>query len=184
MSECTRLSIPFGVYFISYATNHDTFQAELDRTFEAIGQYHLDYPVVMDIETDESASVDKDSLTSWIIDGANQIKSKGYYPCLYTGLYFSQNYIDMTRIREAGIDLWVAAYRATKPDVECTMWQYDSQHKVSGISGNCDVNYAWVDYPSIINTPEKTEDEPIVEESKEEKKSCSFLDLLRKIFKF
>ena len=30
------------------------------------------------------------------------------------------------------------------------MWQYSSKGSLPGINGNCDMNYAYKDYPSII----------------------------------
>lgn len=187
ITECERLNIPHGVYFISYAKNYDTFKAEFDKTIEALNGRELEYPLVMDIETNSSASVDKETLTSWIISMAEEIRSKGYMPCLYSGLNFSNTHINMSRIYEADIDFWVAAYRSTKPDVPCVMWQYNSEHKVTGISGNCDVNYCYVEYfldGSTEEAPEETTPTRVVEESKEETRHCSLLDLLRKIFKF
>lgn len=146
ITECERFGIPHGVYFFSCAKDYDTFKAEFDKTIEALGGRELTYPLVMDIESESNASVGKETLTSWIITMAQEIKSKGYKPCLYSGLNFSNTYIDMSKIYEAGIDFWVAAYRSKKPDVQCAMWQYNSQHKVSGINGDCDVNYCYVDY--------------------------------------
>ena len=32
-----------------------------------------------------------------------------------------------------------------------SMWQYSSKGMVNGITGNVDMNYCYVDYPSIIN---------------------------------
>ena len=48
---------------------------------------------------------------------------------------------------------WVAQY-ASKCSYkgEYGIWQYSSKGKVDGISGNVDMDYSYIDYPSIIKT--------------------------------
>lgn len=47
--------------------------------------------------------------------------------------------------------VWLAQY-ASKPTYsgKYGMWQYSSTGKVNGISGNVDMNWCYVDYPSAI----------------------------------
>ena len=68
---------------------------------------------------------------------------------VYTYLYYSRIELDMNRL--AKYDLWIAHYAAVCGyKGSYGMWQYTSNGKVPGVAGNCDCNYAYKDYPSII----------------------------------
>ena len=68
---------------------------------------------------------------------------------VYTYLYYSRNELDMARL--AKDDLWIAHYaKACGYTGAHGMWQYTSTGKVAGVSGNCDCNWAYKDYSTII----------------------------------
>ena len=58
------------------------------------------------------------------------------------------NYIDCNRVRDNGIDLWVAHYGVSEPRINYPyeMWQYTSSGKIAGIDGNVDLNYSYKKY--------------------------------------
>jgi len=149
-SECKRMGLPIGTYFYSVAKNWEEFSGEIDLCFEALNSKTLELPLAMDIESESCASIGKDGLTAMILQGKSKIEDKCFYPMLYSGLNYSQNYIDMNKIEEAGLDFWLAAYRKTEPDLEHTMWQYTSQGSVEGVSGDCDLSYCYTNYPQIV----------------------------------
>lgn len=148
-SECKRVGFPIGTYFYSVAKNLDEFNGELDLCFEALNSKSLEMPLAMDIESDGCASIGKDGLTNIILQGKKRIEDKCFYPMLYSGLNYSQNYIDMNKIKSANLDFWLAAYRKVEPEVEHTMWQYTSQGTIDGVSGDCDLSYCYLNYPQI-----------------------------------
>ena len=45
---------------------------------------------------------------------------------------------------------WYARYTDTFDGTDCGIWQYTSTGSVPGISGNVDLDLAYVDYPSVI----------------------------------
>ena len=49
-------------------------------------------------------------------------------------------------------DVWLAAYRSTKPSPGWPfgMWQYTSTASVPGVNGNVDLSHAYKDYTKII----------------------------------
>lgn len=55
-------------------------------------------------------------------------------------------YIANHRYKEFNLDVkkfafvWIPAYRASSPDFPCDLWQYSDKGRVSGITGNVDVN--------------------------------------------
>lgn len=149
-SECKRLGIPIGTYFISYATTYEQLDGELDLCLEALNGKQLDLPLAMDIETANNATVEKATLTDWLIKCAHKIEQRGFYPILYSGLYFSRDHIDMELIRNNGIDVWLADYRGDEPEDEHTIWQYTSAGFIDGIDHNVDMNECYIDYPALI----------------------------------
>ena len=49
-SECSRVGIPFGVYWFCYATSPSEAAEEADSCVKAISSFRLEYPVCYDIE--------------------------------------------------------------------------------------------------------------------------------------
>lgn len=77
------------------------------------------------------------------------MEAGGYFAGFYTSLSVVLNYVSPdVRNRYA---FWVAQWNS-----RCTyggqygLWQYSSSGSVPGIAGRCDMDLAYVDYPSII----------------------------------
>ena len=66
-------------------------------------------------------------------------------------IYTNPNYIKSHYGEEIfkRFDLWLAHY-ANKAYCDANVWQYGDSGKVTGISGNVDMNRCYVDYPAII----------------------------------
>jgi len=146
--ECTRLGIPFGVYIYSYATTVEQAKSEANHVLRLVKGYKLSLPVYYDLE--DEATTGKCS-NSQIADFAetfcNIIENNGYEVGIYANTYWFTN--KLTDIRFSKYSKWVAQYASS-----CTyngnysMWQYASDGKINGITGNVDVNYY---YQSINN---------------------------------
>ena len=76
----------------------------------------------------------------------NEISSAGYKPGIYANLNWFNNILTDPLFKSGSWDHWIAQYNS-----QChytgsySFWQYTSRGKVSGISGNVDMNYAYVD---------------------------------------
>ena len=90
---------------------------------------------------------DKELLAS---DTLNEMEKAGYF----AGLYMSAS--PLTTLTTDGIKkryaIWVAHYGVSKPSYngQYGMWQKSSTGKVNGISGNVDMDYAYVDFAKLI----------------------------------
>ena len=62
--ECTRLGIPFGVYWFSYAGTVERARKEAASCIEAIRPYRLAYPVAWDFEYDSVDYLKKQGITA------------------------------------------------------------------------------------------------------------------------
>jgi GH25 family lysozyme M1 (1,4-beta-N-acetylmuramidase) len=144
VSECTRLGIPFGIYLYSYATSGPAGAGEADHALRCAKGLELSYPIYFD---SEDASTKAAAYNAAIAFG-NKIEAAGYWCGLYSGEYFyNANLRGLSRFTK-----WIAKYGSNdgkahaKPNVsDVAIWQYTSRGKVSGISGNVDMNICYKD---------------------------------------
>lgn len=160
---CQRCGIPFGVYWFSYATSEREAQSEALACLKTIRDYHLDYPVAFDWE-DDSLRVCNNrgvKITNKILPTRmaraflDIVKQNGYIPALYTNPSYLNQFFEDSLLE---YDLWLAKWvnwdtalkRIGNPPVEhgheAKIWQFCSDGAISGISGNVDLNYSYVDY--------------------------------------
>lgn len=72
----------------------------------------------------------------------------------YAGLYISrsplQNYISPSVAQRYAV--WVAEYGpCCNYNGNYGIWQHSSTGSVPGVNGNCDLDYAYIDYAAVIN---------------------------------
>lgn len=141
VEECERLGIPFGVYLFSYANTVDKAKSEAEHTLRLIKGHTLKMGVWYDIEDNNtSGSVSKETLTNIINTYCNTIKNAGYRVGIYANLNWLNNKIEAS-VQEKW-DVWVAQYyKECQHKGKYVIWQYASDGKVDGISGNVDMNY-------------------------------------------
>lgn len=172
--ECTRLGIPFGVYWFSYAYNTALAEREAERCIKMIEKYEIAYPVAWDYEYDSynhtvknyGFAPGKTLISDMARAFLEKIKAAGYYPALYANPDYLTNHFDDDVAQR--YDIWLAQWPAVanpnnKPTRAGGLWQYTSSGSVAGINGRVDMNYAYYDYPAIILGKGESEDEPDTE---------------------
>lgn len=176
--ECTRLGIPFGVYWFSYAYTEAMARREAEHCLEVIKPYKLSYPVAFDYEYDSydhgvenGVAPTKTLISAMARAFLNKVEEAGYYGMLYTNPNYLAQYFDDDLPKR--YDIWLAKWPYTVPDPDTPkpeqcggMWQYTSSGAVAGINGRVDMNYAYYDYPALTGyKPEvsEPEDEPEVD---------------------
>lgn len=159
-SECTRLGIPFGVYWFSYAYTPEMAKREAQFCMDAVRGYKPEYPVAYDFEYDsvdnaaeKGVSVTKALASSLVRAFCEEVKAGGYYPMVYANPNYLAAYFDADIPKE--YDIWLAKWPrdpdiAVEPEQAGGMWQYTSSGTVSGITGRVDLDAAYKDYPAII----------------------------------
>lgn len=149
-AECKRVGIPVGAYWFVGRGCVSAADGEADAVqFEKrLAGKQFELPVYMDVEiTPVSERV---GATNAAIAFCRYLENKGYYAGIYGSTYstFESRLVD---IRLSGFAHWVAQYAS-----RCTyvglygIWQYASDGYVAGINGKVDMNYLYVDYPSVI----------------------------------
>lgn len=156
---CQSCSIPFGVYWFSYALNPKEARQEADYCCDMLTEFNLLFPVAFDFEYGSENYAKKQGKTftkEQRVEIARaflvRVEERGYYPLLYTNEDYIKN-------RGFGVlvedyDIWYARY-STKPTPgrDCEMWQYGTETILDNdkVLERVDVNYCFKDYPSIIN---------------------------------
>lgn len=141
--------LPVGVYYYTYATSKAAADKELAMLKTALAGKELGMPVAIDVEDGKLAKLPPQALTDLVLYAARTLESWGVYVMIYTYLSFQRAYLNISRL--SNYDLWLAAYRKTRPVRPAHgMWQYTSKGQVNGIQGNVDISHAYKNYPEII----------------------------------
>lgn len=151
---CKAAKIPCGAYWFSYASSADDAKKEAEACISVIKGKQFEYPIYYDVEDSRILALGKDKVSSIIRMFLDTMESAGYFAGLYMSASTLMEYTDEAiRSRYA---LWVADY-SVKPNVGVNygMWQKSSTGTLDGITGNVDLDEAYIDYPSIIKASGK-----------------------------
>ena len=143
LSECERLGIPVGVYLYSYANTEAKAKSELAHILRLVKGRKFQLPIFIDLEQSGTESMAKKT-AQIVCDG---LKAAGYTPGIYANLNWWTNYLRGVN----GYRKWIAHYTSGSADKYKNGydgWQYSSSGKVSGISGNVDMNHWYADLGS------------------------------------
>lgn len=137
-----------GVYFFSQATNEIEAVEEASMTLSLISKYSLAFPVFIDVEGSggRGDSISEAQRTAVCRAFCQTIQNSGYRAGVYSNKTWLESKMDVNAL--SGYKLWLAQYAAA-PSYSKTrydMWQYSSKGKVTGISGNVDMNISYLGY--------------------------------------
>ena len=158
-AACKRLGIPCGAYWFSYAMSADEAKREAQVFLQTIKGKSFEYPVYMDLENEKQFALGKAACSEMADAFLSTMEQAGYYAGLYCSTYYLDKYLsDSVKSRYT---IWCAQYA-----IKCTyqnpygIWQYNvagstehdiiGQKSIPGIVGECDMDYCYTDYPSII----------------------------------
>lgn len=148
-----------GVYWFSYAYTTDMARREAQYLNDVAGAYKdkLNLGVFFDWEYDSMTyakklgmKCNKSLITDMCVAFCKKITELGYKAGYYLNQDYEKNYIDTSKL--TSYRKWYARYISQR-QANCYIWQYTSSGKVSGISGNVDMN----ELIDVVN--DKTEDE-------------------------
>lgn len=147
---CEANGIPKGAYWYSYAMTEDEARQEAQACLECIKGKRFEYPIYYDVEESKQFALGKEKLGKIIKAFLDVVEKAGYWVGLYSSASAFNSYIpDDIKTRYA---IWVAHWGVSKPTYSGSygIWQYSDTGKITGISGNVDLDYAYFDYPSEI----------------------------------
>ena len=135
-AECERLSIPYGVYYYSYARSVEDANKEADRTLAWLGGHHPSLPVYYDLEDSyilQDPNFSKDKLAQIAQAFCNRMEAVGFKSGIYANLNWLNNYLDSPSL--SGYDHWVAQYNWRCDYAgSYSFWQYSSNGNVPGVN--------------------------------------------------
>lgn len=142
----TNAGLKVGIYFFSQAVNEVEAIEEASMTLGLIGGYKISYPVFLDVEPSKGRgdTIDAATRTKVINAYCQTIRNSGYTPGVYANKTWLQEKFSPGSINGK---IWLAQYAAAPTySGGYQMWQYTSKGKVSGISGNVDMNLSYLGY--------------------------------------
>lgn len=131
-----------GVYWYSYAATEAEARQEAEVCLKVIEPYRdkITLPVFFDQEYEPSIiAASKAVRTACCVAFCKAVKDAGYTAGMYGSQDWLQNKITLSSLPEDTV-IWCARYSVNKPVIDYDVWQYSSTGKVSGISGNVDLN--------------------------------------------
>ena len=151
LKSAKAAGLSVGAYFFSQAITVDEAIEEANFCLDLLDGFYLDYPLVFDWETIDSAENPRtedilpETLTNCAKAFCDTVNKAGYIPCLYTDSKKAYMKFDLSKLK--GVDIWYAFYN-DEPDMyyNYMMWQYSCTGYVDGIEGDVDLNICFKNY--------------------------------------
>lgn len=145
-----KIGLPIGAYWYSYATNADEARMEADACIEILKGKQFEYPIYYDVEEEKQLSTGKQNVSEIIKAFLERVEAAGYWVGLYMSASPMSSLVTDDILKRYAI--WVAHVGVKKPSYSGSYgaWQYSWKGKVSGITGDVDMDYCYVDYPTQI----------------------------------
>lgn len=138
-----------GAYHYSYAKTADQAKEEARYCLSLLKGKVFDFPICYDVEDDCQKDLSKDEIADIVTAFCETLENAGYYVCVYMNLHWLN-----TKLREdifEKYDIWLAHWvQQTAFARAYGIWQYSSNGTVNGISGRVDLDYAYKNYPRIM----------------------------------
>ncbi len=147
---CKSVGIPVGVYHYSYAMTEADALKEAEFCYKLIKGKQFEFPIFYDIEESKQIALGKEKVQAIAKAFCNYLETKGYWVGLYSMDSAFTSILDTTMQNRYGC--WVARVENVQPKCCKTygMWQYSWKGKINGINTDVDMNYCYVDYPTLI----------------------------------
>lgn len=148
IAGATKAGIKVGVYFFTQAVTEAEAVEEASMAMSLVSGYKLSYPIFIDTESASNGranGLSASARTAVVKAFCQTVKNGGYKAGVYASKSWYASQLNASSL--SSYCIWVAQYNSS-----CTytgkydMWQYSSSGKVSGISGNVDMNISYTGY--------------------------------------
>ncbi len=139
-----------GIYFYSQAVTDQEAMEEVNFVIQNLKGYTITYPVAIDMELvsndtsriEKLSAADKTKITATFMSG---IQAAGYIPAVYGNKEWLLTKINLPSITT--FKIWLSQPEDL-PDYpyQFVMWQYSTNGKVNGISGDTDLDISMIDF--------------------------------------
>ena len=147
-NKCKEYNIPVGAYWYSKATTVEMARKEANYFLERLKGKKLEYPIYFDVEEKSIFATGKANVSNMVKEFCTILEKNKYY----CGIYSSKNYLENYFTEEVldKYDIWLAHYTSSTSYTRHLIWQYTDTGRLNGKPGDCDLNYCYFDYPSLI----------------------------------
>ena len=144
--------VPVGAYWYSYAKNVEEAKLEAAACIANLKGTQLEYPIYYDVEENSQYKLGKATVSAIIKAFCQAMEAAGYWVGVYTNTSWYNTVIDdEIKTKYA---MWIAHWGVSKPGIsgQYGLWQYGvgKGNPISGIVGDVDLDYGYIDYPSLI----------------------------------
>lgn len=141
--------VPVGAYWCSYAMSEDEARLEADVFLSVISGKQFEMPVYFDLEEKKQFDLGKKKVSAIMRAFLENVEKAGYFVGLYgSASSLTTHTADNIKSRYT---IWLAHWTdQTNYSGAYGIWQYSSEGKVNGISGNVDMDICYNDFPTII----------------------------------
>ena len=146
---CVKNNIPFGIFHFGYFVDEQTAKGQADFAIRIANEYkqYVKF-IALDLEEDSERYAKRvGKIPNWgkcAIIFLQRIKAAGYTPVIYTNVDWMQNKLGGYNNMKA-YKIWFAGPDAKAPKYDASIWQYNWTGKISGITGNVDLDYLYDD---------------------------------------
>jgi len=150
-ANAKAVGMPVGCYWYSYATGVEEARLEAQVCLSVIKGKQFEYPVYFDLEEQNAFNTGKSNCSAMVRAFCGELEKAGYFAGLYMSRSPFNSYMeDDIKTKYA---LWLAEYGSQlNYSGSVGMWQKSSTGRVSGISGNVDMNECYINYPERIQS--------------------------------
>lgn len=143
----TAAGLKVGIYFFTQAIDEREAVEEASMVLNQVKNYTISYPIFLDVESSggRADSISKETRTAVCKAFCQTIQNEGYTAGIYANKTWLNTKIDVSAL--SAYKIWLAQY-ASAPTYtgRYDLWQYRSTGKVSGISGDVDMNLSYLGY--------------------------------------
>ena len=143
----TDVGLKVGVYFFTQAIDKVEAVEEASMVLELIRNYRISYPVFLDVEPSggRADAISVETRTEVCKAFCQTIQNGGYTAGIYANKTWLTEKIDTSQL--GAYKIWLAQYiSAPTYTGRYDLWQYKSTGKVSGITGDVDLNLSYLGY--------------------------------------
>ena len=143
----TAAGLKVGIYFFTQAIDEREAVEEASMVLNQVKNYTISYPIFLDVESSggRADSISKETRTAVCKAFCQTIQNEGYTAGIYANKTWLNSKIDVSAL--SAYKIWLAQYASTPSYTgRYDLWQYRSTGKVSGISGDVDMNLSYLGY--------------------------------------
>lgn len=137
-----------GAYWYSYAESTSDAITEAKACLSCIRGKTFELPIYFDMEESWQTKLGRSTLTKMAENFCDTIEAAGYRGGVYSNVNWFSNFLNYSTLKSQ-YSIWLAQWGVSTYSYGCDIWQYSESGRVSGISGNVDMNE--IINPSVIN---------------------------------